>query len=256
MGESGGKGLWIGTEARRRFLAAVRAGARLEDAAATAGYSLSHFYKQRRRDPRFRREWKSALAESATRERALIRPNGRRRLQRRRMRHVAFDPPRQEAFLNHFAGCGDAREAAAVAGVDHSTVYKHRRKDPVFAAEFDVALDQAYVRLRVEAVRQRLEAQRRLRKAAEDGVPTGEVAEEFERVIKLLDRWDRRNGQAGMRSTTPEKRRALSFDEGMRLLERKLRNLAIPILKLPADIAARYDGDEGEPGEGGEGEGR
>jgi hypothetical protein len=33
------------------------------------------------------------------------------------------------------------------------------------------------------------------------------------------------------------------------LLERKLRNLDIPILKLPPDIARRYDGDEGEEGD-------
>lgn len=263
------KGRWIGAEARARFIAALEAGSRLAEAAAEAGHSLDGFYGQRRRDPRFAQLWKAALASSAEAERVWIRPNNRRQLQRRRMRHVRFDERRQEIFLNHFAGCGDAREAAAVAGVDHSTVYKHRRKNPVFAAGFDAALDQAYIQLRVEAVRQRLEAQKRLRQAVEKGVPTGEVAEEFERVLKLLDRWDRRNGQIGMRTIAPETRRALSFDEGIALLDRKLRNLNIPILKLPPDIAARYDdeekdgeempdgGGEGErePGEGGDGEG-
>lgn len=245
-----------GVEARRRFAAAVRAGRSLAEAAATGGRSLSYFYKHRRLDPGFEAEWKSALAESAARERAMIRPNGRRRLQTRRMRQVVFDEERQEIFLNHFAGCCDAREAAAVAGVDHSTVYKHRRKDPVFAAEFDAALDQSYARLRVEAVRARIEAQQRLRKAAEEGIVTGEAAEEFERVIKLLDRWDRRNGQPGMRSISPERRRTPSFDEGIALLERKLRHLDIPILQLPPAIARRYDGEPEEAGEEGREEGR
>jgi hypothetical protein len=175
--------------------------------------------------------------------------NNRRRLQRRRMRHLLFDLERQEIFLNHFAGCGDAREAAAVAGVDHSTVYKHRRKDPVFAAGFAEALEQCYARLEVEAVRQRLEAQKRLRRALDEGVPTGEVAEEFERVLKLLNRWDRRNGRLGVRAAAPEKRQPLSFEEAIHLLEKKLRNLDIPILQLPAPLAARYDGDRGDEGD-------
>jgi hypothetical protein len=253
------KRTWIGAEARERFLTAIKAGSSLEDAAAEGKHSLRGFYGHRSRHPGFARLWKAALAESAEAERVFIRPNNRRQLQARRMRHVRFDEVRQEKFLNHFAGCCDAREAAAFAGVDHSTVYKHRRKDPAFAAEFDGALDQGFTRLRVEAVRQRLIAQQRLRRAVEQGPITGEVAEEFERVIKLLDRWDRRNGQIGMRSAAPEKRRALSFDEAIALLDTKLRNLDIPILELPPAIAARYDGEpedgDGGPGEGGEGEG-
>jgi hypothetical protein len=243
---------WIAGSARRRFVAALKAGASLDEAAAAGGRSLSSFYKFRKRDAPFARRWESAMAESAATERALVRPNNRRRLQRRWMRHVRFDEARREVFLHHFAGCCDAREAAAVAGVDHSTVYKHRRKDPAFAAEFDLALDQGYVQLRVEAVGQRLEAQKRIRRALEEGAPTGEVAEEFERVIKLLDRWDRRNGDPGMRTIAPEKRRALSFDEAIALLERKLRHLDIPLVGLPSDIAERYDGPDGtsEPGEG------
>lgn len=246
----------IGAAARKRFVAGIEAGLRLEEAAAEAGYSLSGFYGQRRRDPRFDRQCRDALQRTAREERVRVRPNNRRQLQRRRMRHVRFDERRQEIFLNHFSGCADARESAEVAGVDHSTVYKHRRKDPVFAAEFDGALDQAYVQLRVEAVRQRLAAQQRLRDAVEQGPVTGEVADEFERVIKLLDRWDRRDGRIAIRSSAPEKRRALSFDEALDLLDRKLAHLDIPILALPAEIAERYDGPEAERtgGEAGPGE--
>jgi hypothetical protein len=241
----------IGARAKRRFIRAVQAGAPLEAAAAAAGHSLPGFYGQRKRDPLFARRWAAAMRNSGEAERVSVCGNNRRRLQRRRMRHLRFDLERQEIFLNHFAGCGDAREAAAVAGVDHSTVYKHRRKDPVFAAGFADALEQCYARLEVEAVRQRLQAQQRLQRALDEGVPTGEVAEEFERVLKLLDRWDRRNGRLGVRAIAPEKRPALSFDEAITLLERKLRHLDIPILQLPPAVAARYDGDGGEVGDGG-----
>lgn len=244
----------ISARAKRVFVRAVQAGARLEAAAATAGHSLDGFYGLRSRDSLFKRRWAAAMQSSGEAERAIVRGNNRRRLQRRRMRHLRFDTGRQEAFLNHFAGCGDAREAAEVAGVDHSTVYKHRRKDPVFAAAFDEALEQCYARLEVEAVRQRLQAQKRLARALDEGVVTGEVAKEFDRVMRLLDRWDRRNGRIGIRQVAPEKRQALSFDEAMGLLESKLRNLDIPILRLPPDIAARYDGDGGG-GSDGDGDG-
>jgi hypothetical protein len=90
----------------------------------------------------------------------------------------------------------------------------------------------------------------------DEGLVTGEVSEEFDRVMKLLDRWDRRNGRLGVRNVAPEKRPALSIDEAIDLLEKKLRNLDIPILKLPPDIAARYDGEPEpeEPEDGGKGE--
>ena len=239
-------GRWIGGRAKRLFIQAIEDGASIEEAAAIAGHSVAGFCGLRRRDPIFARRWKGAMSDSAEAERILYRGNNRRRMQRRRMRRLRFDTSRKEVFLNHFAGCGDAREAAEVAGVDHSTVYKHRRKDPVFAAAFAEALEQCYARLEVEAMTQRLKAQQRLQRALDEGVPTGEVAEEFERVMRLLERWDRRNGKLGVRAVSPEKRTPLSFDEAIALLEKKLRNLDIPILQLPPPIAERYDGKEEE----------
>jgi hypothetical protein len=132
-------------------------------------------------------------------------------------------------------------------------VYKHRRKDPVFAAAFAEVLELCYTRLEVEAATARLKAQQRLQRALDEGVTTGEVAEEFERVMRLLERWDRRNGKLGVRAVSPEKRPALNFDEAIALLETKLRNLDIPILQLPPPVAGRYDGSEDEEDESGEG---
>jgi hypothetical protein len=244
-----GKRRRIGGRAKRVFLRLLRRGLQSDQAAAAAGHSGPGFYALRRRDPEFAREWAAAMDASAGL--ALVRPNNRRRLQRRQMRHVRFDAHRQEIFLSHFAGCGDAKEAASVARVDKSTVYKHRRKDAGFAARFDEALAQAYAQLEAEAVHQRLAAQERLRRAFDEGAITGEVSEEFERVMRLLERWDRRNGTIGVRAVSPERRQGLSFDEALRALETQLNHLDIPILQLPPALARRYDGGDQDGAEAG-----
>lgn len=250
MGKSGDSGRQpqrrIDGAARAAFLAAVKRGLRFEEAAAEVGFSLPGFYGVRKRDPVFRLAWAAVHELAAARERLRAPPpmnlpvaaNNRRRLQARQMRHVRFDDARRDAFLAHFAGTCDTRAAADAAGVDHSTVYKHRRRDPVFAAEWDRALDQGYARLEAEAVRQRLAAQDRMR---EEIVPTGEVAAEFERVMKLLVRWQRRDGRIGLRDESTGNRQGWTFERAIAALADKLKALDIPILELPPAIAARYD---------------
>lgn len=227
----------IDAAAKEDFLSALRNGAPLEDAARAAGFSLPGFYGARKKDSAFKAAWAEALAVSADNER-IIAPNNKRRLQRRRMRHVKFSEERRAAFLGHFAGSGDADEAASVAGVCRSTVYKHCAKDSAFAAAFQEALDQCYVALEAEALRQRLVALRKLRDGA---IPTGEVTAEFDRVMKMLARWDRKGGRAGPRTISPGKRHAVTFDEAIEALHERLQALAIPIARLP----------EPEEGEGG-----
>jgi hypothetical protein len=58
-----------------------------------------------------------------------------------------FDARRREVFLEWFAATCNVRLAAAKAGVAYQTVFKHRMKDPAFAADWDVALAQGYARL-------------------------------------------------------------------------------------------------------------
>lgn len=225
--------LRIDAEVKDAFLAAVRRGLRLEDAAAEAGCSLPGLYGARRRDRVFAAAWRDALEQSAFDERRIA-PNNKRRLQRRKMRHVRFTDKRRAIFLSYFAGTCDAVAAAEAAGVDDTTVYKHRIRDAAFAAAFQEALEQGYVRLEAEALRQRVEAQRRIREAPGKGVlPTGEVAVEFERVMKLLDRWDRRNGRVGPRTVAPARRETWTFDEAIDALHKRLQSLAIPIQYLP-----------------------
>jgi hypothetical protein len=232
----------IDAAAKARFAAALRAGAARAEAAAQAGFALKSLYRARQRDPVFRLGWIWALELSAADEQAArgrargdeagagaavpvrIAPQGGRPLQRRRMRWVRFTEARQQIFLDHFAGTADAHEAAEAAGVCYATVTAHRRRHPEFAAAWDAALREAVVRLEAEAVRQRLEMQRRL---ADNLEPSGEMAAEFERVMKLLARWDRRDGRIGAREVGHGRQRRWSFEEACVALDKRLRSLGL-----------------------------
>lgn len=231
-------------KAKRAFLAALINGAARADAARAAaaraaGFSLATLYRARKADAAFSLGWENAVAASAVPR--IIAPGNGRRLQRRAARQLRFTEERRETFLAHFAGTCNVAEAAAVAGVCESTVYRHRVRDGAFVAAFLEALEQGYVRLEAEALRQRIEAQRRLR----DGVfPEGEATGEFDRVMKLLERWDRRGGRIGARAVSHGHRAAVPFDEAIEALARRLRALDIPIPRLPAP-----DGERAAPQE-------
>lgn len=209
----------IDAEAKAAFLAALRRGVTREDAAAEAGFSLTGFYGQRRRDPGFAAGWTEALAapSAAVRRTSAYAARGagevrhscanRRLYQRQRRRHVRFTLERQEDFLEHFAATGDTKASAAAAGVSESTVHLHRRLNPEFAEYYRQALAIAYPRLEEEALRLRVAARKRLRAAVERGgrTPPGRAPEAcpvcgccpdedaaFDRTMRLLARWDRK----------------------------------------------------------------
>lgn len=206
------------------FLAALKRGAYLAEAARAAGFSPSGFARLRQRDPAFAAAWEEAMELSDAPR--FIAPQNGRRLQLRKVRRTRFSDWRRELFLAHFAGTCDATAAAEAAGVCESTVYRHRVRDPDFAAAFQEALEQGYVRLETELVRQRLEAQKKLKEGVE---ATGEVAAEFERVLKLLTRWERRGAAVGPRTVAHGRQKSWTFDEAIALLERKLGALGVPI---------------------------
>jgi hypothetical protein len=265
-GGSGGGGskARIGGKARAVFLRALRRGASHEQAARAAGFSRSAFFRLRRRDAGFAASCEAAVevaARAAPRRGAprrcpqcgclpgpgeaggeayAIRPARGRRLQRRRRAsRVEFTPARQDVVLAHFAGTCNLAEAAEVAGVSESTVFKCLDRDPDFAERFGAALAQSYRRLETELLRQRLEAQKRLGPAA----TTGEYEAEFERALKLLQRWERRDGSLGPRRQVRVPKEAHSVDEAIDAMERKLKAIGIPIRDFPP------------PGEEGDGEG-
>jgi len=251
----GGKRALIDAAAKAAFLAALRDGAGVAGAAAAAGFTAEGFYTARGRDPAFRLAWTWAMelsAADAARERAgrgqarraaagdaRIAPNNRRRLQRRAMRQVKFTDARKQVFLDHFAGTCDAEAATAAAGVDKSTVYKHRQHDPQFAAGWERALQQGFAQLEAEALRQRIEAQGRLREGL---APKGEITAEFERLMQLMQRWDRRGGEVGARFVRHGHQRGWTFDEAIAALDRKLRALgARHGIVPPEDAGAAAD---------------
>jgi hypothetical protein len=251
----------IDVAAKARFLAGLRAGETRAEAAAGSGFSWRAFYQVRRRDPVFHFAWLAALELSAVDERdarraaerlaerrggGVIEPNNRRLLQLKVRRGFKFDERRQQLFLDHFAGTADERAAADAAGVSYKTVRAHYRRHADFAALWDEALDVSYALLHAEALRQRLAAQERLRDNLE---PTGEMAQEFERVMKLLARYDRRTAAGGNRGPTPSASRAWTFEQAIGALDKALDAFAIPRVPLPPGDGEEGSGDGGDGGE-------
>lgn len=226
----------LDSAAKTNFLAALRSGAARDEAAKAAGFSANAFYGARRADPVFALAWawaadlSAADAHSARRAAAPlpgpdevdIRPNANRILQARPVRRATFDDRRKRLFLDHFAGTADVTAAADAAGVSVSAVTRHRRTDPEFAAGCEEALAICYAALEAEAVRQRLAAQRDFRAGI---VPKGELPCEFDRVLRLLARYERKTGRIGLRERAPGREARWSFDDAIALLDKKLRAL-------------------------------
>lgn len=224
----GGPGRRVDALAMGQFIQALRRGASVEDAAKAAGFGASSFYRKRRADPEFAAIWAEAMeASDAPR---LIKPGNGRRLQLRKTRKLRFTAAKKDVFLAHFAGTCDLAAAAEAAGVCVDTVRSHRRKDPEFNADCDSALEQGYKHLEEEAVRERLAAQERLKAGI---APAGEASAEFDRQMKLLSQWRRRDGRLGPMARSREALKRWSFDEAMKALEKRLKALKIPILPPP-----------------------
>lgn len=206
------------------FIQALRRGATVTEAAAAAGFGASSFYRKRRADPEFAAVWAEALEASDAPK--LIKPGNGRPMQMRRTRRLRFSDAKKGLFLAHFAGSCDLAAAAEAAGVSPSTVRNHRLKDPEFDAACRSALELGFAALEEAAVRERLAAQERLKAGI---VPTGEVPAEFERQMKLLEYWRRRDGRIGPRARSRETLKRWSFDEAMEALAKRLKALNIPV---------------------------
>ena len=234
----------IDAAAKAVFLAGLRDGLRREDAAAAAGFSLTGFYGARCRDPAFAADWKEALAlPPAADRRALayaergevrIAPANRRLLQRRRRRNVRFTAERREIYVTCLAETCDSIAAAEAAGVHPATARLHRCQDPDFDSACREALAEGYDFLETEIVRLRLEAQKRLRAALERADPTAapallaEQGAEFDRIMKLLDRYDRKPHRPASNFTPGSRHQPWTFEDAIRFLDKKLDALGIP----------------------------
>lgn len=66
---------------------------------------------------------------------------------------INYSPEQRAKFITLLRDTCNVSVAAKGAGLDRSTVYQVRRNDPIFAAEWDDALEQAYDELEAEARR-------------------------------------------------------------------------------------------------------
>lgn len=231
------------------------------EAALGAGHSRNAFFRLRQRDPEFAAACDEAVSRSSGKR--FIHGTRKRNLQLRRNRRTLFTPQRQDIFFTHFAATGNREEAAAEARVCVGTVDRHRRENPDFERRFREVLDQVYEKLEADLVAARMAAQQR----ALEVEPTAESGIEFDRALKMLQRWDRNRERQSRGGRSMAFR--WDFSEALTLIEKKLRNMGIPILPLPpgcerpdGDLPlpprgpsrgeSGTDGDGGEKGDGGE----
>ncbi len=122
------------------FLAALRETGRVDRAKKAAGISQGALYHQRKFNLRFFEAWQAALAASPARHRRAPVPSAA--------------PVRSGqwriVFLEALAETSNITASAIRANVPLRTVYKVRRADAAFAAQWQVALNEGYDSLEME----------------------------------------------------------------------------------------------------------
>jgi hypothetical protein len=233
-----------------RFVEAIETGAHVVAAARAAGVHVSTLYRWRRQVAGFAQAWDAAAAKSSGP--VLIAAGNGRALQKRRSRRVRFTPARKEEFLAHFARTCDAEAAAAEAGVCDSTVYKHLRADPAFAEAWQEAMEMGHQLLRAELVAEQMAARARYKASldcARDERGEEAAAErDFERGLKLLESWQRREDSAARRAGRNGGGRPKWWDE-----EPSDEEMQAEILRRLAAIRRHRQAQAGEAGDDGSG---
>jgi hypothetical protein len=194
-------------EAQAAFLSALRGGALVEAAARDAGVAVSTLYWRRKRDKLFAMMWEAAASLSAE-------APGRRR---------PFEAQRRALFLTAFEKSCNLRDACARTGVDPATVYRHIAGDPEFEQGCRGALERGSEALEREAERQRLASARGM--IAHEIEPKGVMTRDFEEIMKLLARYERKDGSIGCRFVRHGRQRRWSFDDAITLLAQRLERM-------------------------------
>ena len=204
------------------FLAELRRGTLVVAAAASVGVAVQTLYRRRGRDPGFDEAWTEAAEASLIwswdprLQRKVRAPGCRRRLR--------FAAARRRDFLRRLERDCNSTAAARDIGFHPSTVVQALRRDRAFALDNQAALERGYVRLERLAALERERAAARMRRFLDRGFePTGEPTADFDRQLRLLDRYRRREQPA--RGLGRRARRALSRAESVEALERKLAHL-------------------------------
>lgn len=86
-----------------------------------------------------------------------IEANRGRPVQVKKAKKNGFTKPRRKAFLTTLAATCNVSRAIAASGKAGTSVYRARRRDPEFAAQWQAALEVGYARLEAALVRRALE---------------------------------------------------------------------------------------------------
>lgn len=130
------------------FLSALAATGVVKQARMAAGVGQGTVYDRRRFNRRFAEQWEVALAASP------LQIPSRARARRKPRAERASGPARggswRSVFLQALAETSNITASAARANVPLGTVYKLRRTDAAFAAQWQVALQEGYDGLEME----------------------------------------------------------------------------------------------------------
>lgn len=143
------------------FLRHLRRTGNVCAAARALGFGRGRFIQRRRKHPAFATQWDAALAMahadlSAARVGTAVPPPGepyiRRsnsgRWQMRRAQAGLIDHAGRQRFLAALSATANVRLAAAAAGFGACALYNHRKRNPAFAREWQLALELGYERLK------------------------------------------------------------------------------------------------------------
>ena len=194
-------------ELQTAFLTALRRGALVAAAALEAKVAIATLYYWRGRDPLFAMAWESAAALSAE-------APGRR---------LRFDARRRGLFLTAFERSCNLSDACARTGIDPTTVYRLICRDPEFERDCRAALERGGAALELALAARRAEEARAMR--GYEIVPRGTMTTDFEQIMTLLARYERRDGSIGPRFVRHGRQQRWSFDDAIELLGRKLKNM-------------------------------
>ena len=145
------------------FLRALRRTGNVREAARLTGTNRATLFRRRAADPAFAADWAAALTLAAAdlagreagrgagrgqsaapgREPEIVRRHGDR-LQLRRRVAGHLTPAARTAFLAALSSSANVRLSAAAAGFSHAAFYGLKRRDPGFAREWRLALQQGY----------------------------------------------------------------------------------------------------------------
>ena len=215
---------------RRQFITHLTRLGVVRHAARETGIDPKTAYTRARTDRNFAVQWAAALGKDMDMAPVLTGNHPRGPAPKKtRQRHNAFRGKRQQTFLMALADTSNAQHAAAIAGINLSTAYKHRDTDAGFRAAWQDAVHHGFADLAMEMLaRARFGTPKPIIHA---GKQTGEVKVLNDMMgLKLLDRFDRECSRM-------DAREARMDDAGSRAaMEKRISDLRRRLLQTRPDL--------------------